>query len=133
FGLGEMDQIDSIRIDWPNGHVDHLGALTVDSLHHIVEGIEDPPNGTKDLIDQLAVKVSPNPFAEGFRVNFEKPISSEVQLKLTTADGVKVIEKVLETGSSQTNVEVPANLPNGLYFLQIVLNDLSVVKKLVKF
>jgi hypothetical protein len=133
FGLGEMDHIDSIRIDWPNGHVDHLGALSIDSLHLIVEGIEDPPNGTNDLADQLNVKIGPNPFENGFTVHFEKTIPSAVRLKLTSADGANVVGKVLDAGSRQATVEVSPDLPKGLYFLQIIMNDRSVVKKLVKF
>ena len=133
FGLGEMDEIDSIRVDWPNGHVDHLGALAVDTLHHILEGIVEPPNATDDFQPFFDLKISPNPFRSGFSLNFSESLSAKAHLKLTTASGVLITEREIPSGYGQFDVEVPATLNRGLYFLQITQNDHSLVKKLVKF
>ncbi|MEO1261230.1 MAG: FG-GAP-like repeat-containing protein [Bacteroidota bacterium] len=133
FGLGEMDQIDSIRIDWPNGHVDHLEALAVDSLHHLVEGIVEPPNATNDLEKFIDLKIAPNPFRSGFSLNFSESLSAKTHLKLTTSSGVLILEQAINSGFQQFDVEVPATLNKGLYFLQITQNNHSLVRKLVKF
>ena len=132
FGLGDMTAIDSVRIDWPNGHVDHLEALVIDTLHIIEEGIIVPPNATADLSNAFDVKISPNPVSTGFQVIFKENIPAAAHLKLTMASGVIIAEKELARGSREATFDLNENISSGLYFLQIKMDDRMIVKKLVK-
>ncbi len=133
FGLGEMTEIDSVRIDWPNGHVDHLGALGVDSLHHIVEGIEGPPNAVEDLNKENYLRISPNPFQDGFKLTFAENLPAKAQIKLLNAHGTTVLEQELAKGLIHTYVLPGERLSPGLYFLHLRMESHFVVKKLLKF
>ena len=132
FGLGEMTTIDSIRIDWTNGHVDHLGALTVDTLYVIEEGFMEPPNATDEWVSVIDLKISPNPFTEGFQVVFKENIPSAASLKLTTPSGLIIVERELPPGHRKAIFELDQHIPAGLYFLQVKMEDRVMVKKLVK-
>lgn len=132
FGLGDMTQIDSVRIDWPNGNVDVLEDLGVDTLHIIEEEVEDPPSAANDVLTSFNLTISPNPFSTGFQLTFGEKISEKAEFKLTTANGVVVVEMELESGSSRANVDFSEGLNSGLYFLQIKMDDRILVKKLVK-
>lgn len=133
FGLGDLNQIDSIRIDWTNGHVDHIGPLEVDQLHIIEEGFQEPPSAINDLLNEFDLSISPNPFKAGFQLNFKDDIPVDTHLKLSTSGGVVVAEQKLKSSTKSFFMDVPATLPGGLYFLHITLNNQSLVKKLVKF
>lgn len=131
FGLGEMEQIDSIRIDWPNGHVDHVDALSVDTLHTIVE-FQDGPNAVEDKDQQLDVIIAPNPFTDKLTISFENPLRSAAKVKILSADASVVLEQNIPTGSDRFTLDRSEDLNTGLYFLQIHFADKVIVKKVVK-
>jgi hypothetical protein len=44
FGLGELEVVDSVVVNWPNGLQQNFGALAVGTYHHLIEGyVETPP------------------------------------------------------------------------------------------
>jgi len=94
FGLGSIDQIDSIRIEWTNGHVDHLGGFDVDQIYVIEEEI---PTGINDDVqaNDLDIEVVPNPFENEISLKLNQSIQSEVSIQLISITGAVVFNQVM--------------------------------------
>ena len=128
YGLGDIDQIDSLRIDWPNGHVDHLGAFGVDALHEIEEGII---TNIETLETTLGIKVSPNPFDDQIFLTTKKQISEPVLIELYAMDGRTIFSRKIQIIESN-EIEVPSSLPSGIYTLSIRTESGVGVQKIMK-
>ncbi len=130
FGLGDIDVVDSIRIDWTNGHVDRLGPFEVDTKHTILEGI---PSGFNDLAGQpeLNVEVAPNPFFGEISLKLNQEIESEVSIKLFSNTGMVVFSNSMFL-SENTKLKIDEALPVGFYTLLIQSAEGSKVVKLIK-
>jgi hypothetical protein len=131
FGLGEIEAVDSIRIDWPNGHVDHLGPFEVDTKHEITEGIV---SATRDLVSLVALglEVSPNPFEQTIRLRGDALISENIVLYLINTSG-QIIERREMEWNGDFQLDVNPLLPAGMYTLIIQSNAGTSAKKLIKF
>ncbi len=130
FGLGEIDQVDSIRIDWTNGHVDHLGPFAVDQLHTIEEGIV---TSTEDFTMQqhLNIEVLPNPFSDQISLKLNQVIREEVSIQLISITGALVHNTTMHL-TENTILELEQDLPAGLYTLLIANAEGRTVQKLMK-
>lgn len=132
FGLKDIDQIDSVRIEWPLGHVDVLEQLAVDTVYHIEENME-VVSSTENRSDQASwyVQVSPNPFTDFVELRVKNPILEPVLVQLISTEGKVVFANTLELYQS-TILNLEQNLPPGVYALRIQYEDQSIVKKLIK-
>lgn len=130
FGLGDIATVDSIRIDWTNGHVDHLGPFEVDQLHTIEEGIA---TSVEDYVqaNELAIEVRPNPFTNQIALNLNQEITGEVVVQLISVTGAIVFDQTLSLMES-TVLLIDQNLPAGLYTLSVRSEVGSLMQKLVK-
>ncbi|HUG10775.1 MAG TPA: FG-GAP-like repeat-containing protein [Opitutaceae bacterium] len=54
FGLGELDRIDSLTVEWPSGHVQRFTDLAVDRKLTITEPASAPPDLRRDKPDSMA-------------------------------------------------------------------------------
>jgi len=130
FGLGDIAVVDSIRIDWTNGHVDHLGPFDVDQIHTIEEGIA---TSVEDYVqaDQLSIDVLPNPFKTQITLNANQLIAGEARIQLISVTGSVVFDQTMSLGES-TILPIDQNLPLGLYTLSIRSEEGSFIQKMVK-
>lgn len=87
---------------------------------------------TTFLFDDLTV--GPNPFKESFKINFDLPSSTEVEINLMSTTG-QVIFKDKMIGQERRNEYEYINNQNlaaGIYYVIINANGKSVTKKVVK-
>ncbi|MEM9918688.1 MAG: FG-GAP-like repeat-containing protein [Bacteroidota bacterium] len=129
FGLGDVDQVDSLRIDWPNGHVDRLGAFAVDQLHQIEEGIVTSVK--EEFADALGIEVLPNPFDNYIQLSADRAFSEELNVRLTSTEGRLIFERELTLTQSE-NLPLGTSLAPGLYVLTIKSAEGIQVTKLMK-
>ncbi len=95
-------------------------------IHRVYENWNDPVGLQKQTIAPMQITLSPNPATA--QVHVESPIKIE-QYKLTNTNGATMQSGVLDASHS---IDV-SQLPPGLYFLQLQLeNGQTVTKKLVR-
>lgn len=131
FGLGDITGVDSIRIDWPNGHVDHLGPFEVDTKHTITEGIV---SGTQDIVnfESLRLDLGPNPFKDAITLRGDHLLSEQMVLRLMSSNGQVVVQQEI-TWNGNFTLEVNPQLPSGMYTLVIQSSEGTSAKKLIKY
>jgi hypothetical protein len=85
-----------------------------------------------NFAEKPSIHIFPNPNAGSFTVELPMFATIHTKIAITDLTGRFVMEKASELGSTQQNIEIP-NLPNGLYFLHIIVNGKTImVEKLVK-
>ena len=88
--------------------------------------------GAKDVAGQLPLRIFPNPNPGLFTVELPQPATPGMAFRVTDLAGRLVLEKQTEAGSQQQTVQT-GNLPDGLYFLQVVSGGrVLAVEKFVK-
>ena len=129
FGLGELEQVDSVQIDWPNGHVDFLGAFAADQLHEIEEGIVTSVK--EEFADALGIEVLPNPFENYIRLMVDRPVAGELNVRLLSAEGRLILDRQLSLTQSE-ELRLDQALAPGLYTLSIHSSEGIQIEKLIK-
>lgn len=129
FGLGSIDQVDSVRIDWTNGHVDHLGSFAVDELHTIVEGIVTSVDELE--AQDLDFQILPNPFSDRIELLLDRELQGTGNIRLLNATGNVVMERTMRAGQNIV-LQPNSDLPAGLYFITVENDQFSITKKLIK-
>lgn len=86
----------------------------------IVDTASDPTGIRPPVLPATEVQVVPNPAADQFRVFLQTAITQQVAVHLLTADGRRVREERMQLlpGTAQAAFST-ADLPRGLYFLQV--------------
>ena len=131
FGLADIQTVDSIRIDWTNGHVDHLGPFEVNARYEIEEGVLTDITKV-EAKQNFDIAVSPNPFdTELILQPSQINIKEDLTIRLTTVEGAVLFEQRLPMNDQMT-LSVDKNLPTGMYLLHMQSADESVVKKVMK-
>jgi hypothetical protein len=79
----------------------------------------------------LDVKAYPNPFDAKLTVQFNRELTQKGILRICDTNGKEVYRKDLVPATRSLKVN-SANLPGGVYFLQVVSGDKTITKKLVR-
>lgn len=89
--------------------------------------------GTNDVFLPTTISVSPNPSNGNFSIYLQSPKVQNLNLRLTDAAGSVVYAKQLlnTVGNITENVKLDAQLPAGMYMLQVVTNDKTYTQKVV--
>ena len=142
-GLGNKNQIDSLIITWPTGHIDKFfqispnqsvvftegqstnGIIEIDEDVTIVEG--NFPTSVFAVKNDFKITVSPNPTKHQLAINTAIPFSN---LSIYNAKGQLVKEQELATTKNKT-VNI-ANLETGVYWLKVISKQKIAVIKWVK-
>lgn len=130
FGLAQYETVDSVRIEWTNGHVQLIENPAIDTRHYVVE---DVMTSTDDLIkEELGITVTPNPFTDEIRLYADSDFGQKtLQIRLVTIDGRILMERSLPF-NRQASLEMDQSLPSGIYLLQVRTDTHWTVKKLMK-
>ncbi len=130
FGLGDIDQIDSLRINWPNGHVDHLGTYAIDEQHIIEEGIIS--SSSNDLEEAKHFTISPNPMSgRQLLISTDEVVDQAFDLTLFSLTGRVLFQQEMRLQSGQTTVALPSDLAAGYYSLRLQSDSQRQVFKLI--
>lgn len=86
--------------------------------------------GTDDLEAVAKVDIFPNPAKDFFTLQLEGPINEKVNVRLMSATGQLVYAQVDLSLDSTTEIPV-ADLPSGIYFLQLNSETASTVRRVV--
>jgi hypothetical protein len=130
FGLAERTQVDSVRIEWTNGHVDVIEAPEINTRHTVVEGVISSVSST--VLDELEISVAPNPFTSQLNLFSTTDLGNEpLWVKITDINGSTWMEKQLNFTHS-TQLKMTQGLPAGIYLLELRNSEGRTVKKLVK-
>ncbi len=131
FGLGEHETVDSVRIEWTNGHVDVIETPEVDTRHMIVEGIVID-NVRQVSAGELGVIVAPNPFTDQLTLYLEQELAAQsLDIRLVNANG-QVMQQQELPYSPQAQLKLNSDLPAGMYFLEVRTETAWTVQKLLK-
>ncbi len=89
---------------------------------------------TSQNMDAAGVSVSPNPFTSGFNISINSKQDTKAQIIIYSAVGVKVKEQTSVTLSKGlNNIRFnAADLSQGVYMLEVRMDNLKTVKKIVK-
>jgi LEA14-like dessication related protein len=76
-----------------------------------------------------SLKVFPNPVTNGNSISIKAPVNIEADVKLYNLTGKLVFENNVENINSKS-ISL-SNLPNGVYMLQITINNTAITQKIV--
>lgn len=101
------------------------GYLETGSTHSctVYTDIEVVPNN-------VGLQIYPNPASTAFMVELSSEMVGDANLKLIDISGKIVWEQLLQDGAQQTRVDA-AKLQNGMYFLQVVTGNQTVIQKVI--
>ena len=118
-----LAQLSGIMI-WELGH-DHYGEYSL--LDQIDDVIQSAISGTREL-DDLSIKIFPNPFVDMLQVEFDQFLDGE--FILTDLNG-HVIQKQNVLGN-EIKIITPQNLSQGIYVLQLISSGNVYNHKIIK-
>lgn len=135
FGLGEMAQVDSMKVTWPTGHQDHFYDVQINQVLGIVEG--SSTNGEIKVDDFLLSDLTeteeradwsfyPNPAKQNIHLTYEG--TDNDQLLLYDSKGRQLATWPLLNGHQTISTQT---LAPGLYFLQRITPHLQQTKRLL--
>lgn len=97
-------------------------TVIVDSC--VVTGINESSN-------ELGILIYPNPSNGKFVIEKPNNLSKAIQLKLLNASSKLILEKVIPANLKNTTIDI-TNYSNGLYYLQIIVDDKVHIKQILK-
>lgn len=131
FGLGDITSIDSVRIEWTNGHIDLIENPEIDMRHTIVEGVE--VNTSEASQPKLGITIAPNPFHDHVQLIAKENWSGEdLSVRLMSLEGRIIFQETIAF-YQQTQLRLPKGLAAGMYWLELTSdNGIRDIVKLVK-
>ena len=123
FGLGTSTEIESVLIEWPSGTVDLIENVDVNSQHVFIEG--ENVLGTSDFALN-GISLYPNPTST--MVNFSLKNIEGTPVRIIDVNGRTVLKTTI---SSDNNINIEM-LTNGVYFVQLQIENKDLSYKFVK-
>jgi len=123
FGLGTSTEIESVLIEWPSGTVDLIENVDINSQHVFIEG--ENVLGTSDFALN-GISLYPNPTSA--MVNFSLKNIEGTPVRIIDVNGRTVLKTTI---SSDNNINIEM-LTNGVYFVQLQIENKDLSYKFVK-
>lgn len=127
FGLGDRDQIDSLRIIWPSGLVENYGPLSADRRWHFVEHLGLTALNNPAQNQDLSVQLTPNPARQIINVQLNLPFSVEkCNISLYNLNGQLIYSEnqgARPAGRQSIAVRPRPAPPVGIYYLKITADN----------
>jgi hypothetical protein len=113
--------VDSVRIEWTNGHVDLIENPEVDKRHTIVEGVEVTTTDAGKA--ELGIVAAPNPFTDHLELIAGRNwTGTTLSVRLMSLEGRAVFHQELPF-TGQTQLDLPDGLAKGMYLLELIAAD----------
>lgn len=120
---------------WPNAFVGDSYQAEIDFLKNWIEQrlswmddnmIGSCPVSSTSEIQNLSIKVFPNPFRETLFFQFDRSMPSDSQVRLFNVTGQLLFEKSIPKGSSSFTL-AHLNMPEGLYIYQLTSESQAIL------
>jgi hypothetical protein len=122
FGLGSATTVDSIRVEWPSGIVDHFVPLEIDTTVVLSEGLSNSVDGQA----ARRLRVYPNPLSEDtlyIRLP-EQAAGQSLHLQLYNHHGQVVRQEQTAAFNQSATLQFSiGTLPSGIYHLKMESAD----------
>ena len=124
FGLGDAGAIDSLRIEWPSGNVDHYEFMQVDEFYTLTEGDGVIPTAIQKIEGIVEeVQIYPNPNNGNFTLEFELAKTSAITIEVIDSTSGRIVwrkpEKTIMAGSVKESLQLKEILASGTYLIAI--------------
>ncbi len=130
FGLGTHEEVDSVKIEWTNGHVDMVYNPAINMRHTVVEGVETAVHDPQ--LQQLDIAVAPNPFTNEVSLYTDKTFGQEpLQVRLSAMDGTIILNTRIDF-NRQAQLKFDEELAPGMYILELRNSQGRTIRKLIK-
>ena len=123
FGLGTNTEIESVLIEWPSGTVDLIENVDINTQHVFIEG--ENVLGTSDFALN-GISLYPNPTSA--MINFSLNNMEGTPVRIIDVNGRTVLKTSISSDNS-INIET---LTNGVYFVQLQIENKDLSYKFVK-
>ena len=123
FGLGTSTEIESVLIEWPSGTLDLIENVDINSQHVFIEG--ENVLGTSDFALN-GISLYPNPTSA--MVNFSLKNIEGTPVRIIDVNGRTILKTTI---SSDNNINIEM-LTNGVYFIQLQIENKDLSYKFVK-
>ncbi len=84
---------------------------------------------TKDINEKAEVEIYPNP-NNGNVLHLSSSFKGSINVRLRNSNGQIFVNEIFDN-PSLNHLELPATLPNGMYFVEIYNNNMNLTKKLI--
>ncbi len=141
-GLGESEQLDSLVITWPTGHIDKFYNVQSEQIYKVLEGsstdgvinvaadvrvVQRALSTSTKFVDQGTVTLFPNPGGDEFSITSDERIS---HIDIINVDGVSIGPVSDYRDGNALDVSY---LSEGVYFIRVLFdNDTSTTIKWIK-
>ncbi len=132
FGLGAIDAIDSVRVEWPNGAITSHMDLATDT-QHLLE--ETPTVSTQAVLGSQGFDftIFPNPASDQIHLTFSSDQVGKGDLIIRTTTGSMVYQETVDVmASNNLTIQLPERLASGIYWISFQNSDGLINKKLIK-
>ncbi len=130
FGLGNATGIDSVRVEWPSGIVQHSTALATNQFLSIVES--GSVTGVSKHTQDMMFSIFPNPSSGFVWIAPQRGFNAGDKIVLTDANGVKIAEISMEIPGKHYSLEFKKyNLSPGNYFISVLSNSGRATQQLI--
>ncbi len=125
FGIGDFETLDSVIVRWQLGIVDKFENVPANQILEVVEGMTIV--ATNEIFkEKNYFQISPNPVSENyFHLKNSFGENVEVDLQLVNLSGQVVFNSRMKLIDGENRIELPSNLDDGFYYLEINSKNLS--------
>lgn len=133
-GVDILPNADSAKLV-SGGRINYAKADSILSL--ITDRTACTPNFTvnTEKIQQLKnqIKIYPNPVSDILTLEFNYDLTiNNIDLKILNLNGQEVNRQQLPSGTTSTNLSTE-NLPSGIYFIQVTIDEKQYSQKIIKY
>jgi hypothetical protein len=92
------------------------------------------PVGINEITKSIGLNIYPNPTSSAFKLSFNLSDAAIVSYEVTSITGTKMIqagEKEFSTGSHELSINDNNQLAQGIYFLNLEVNGIKMIKKII--
>ncbi len=136
FGLGNLDNIESVQVEWPSGLKEVFENIFPNQFVKIVEGqgITSVENPTAQAANLRIFQPSPNPFSDSVSCRFELAQAEKLTIEVIDNQGVlvkKLADREFLAGENSVDWSAE-NVAAGVYFLRFSAGENVLARMILK-